>query len=131
MRHFRFLISLFVALLALSASAVVFAADTSARPLHWRDVRDDPVSREQFLEQRREQRERMRMLRQELRREVDAASANAPARVVEPRAWREVRAQDTQIDPDRGARPRRLSPEERERLREDMREVWREPRVRR
>ncbi len=96
--------------LVLAASLPVLADDLHVRP-RWREVREDPAAREVFIEQRREQRERMRVLRQELREDF--------------------RTQDAPGDyPERGGL-RRVSPEERVRIREDIREVWRERRSRR
>jgi len=125
-------ISLLFALIVSGVSGAALAADNSGQPLRWRDVREDPVAREEFLEQRREQRERIRQIRQELRRDLDVVPPPMPSRVLERRNSLEARSQDRPLDsPDRLSQPRRLSPEERTRFREDMREVWREPRSRR
>lgn len=93
--------------LVLAASFPALADDLSGRP-RWRA---DPAAREGDVEQRREQRERLRVLREELREDF--------------------RGQDGPGDyPERGGL-RRMSPEERVRIREDIREVWRERRSRR
>lgn len=110
--------------MALGASGWVSAADDALpRSVRWRDSREDPRMREELIEQRREQRERMRLLRQELRREMESAP---PGWMLERRGGREDRRQDIQVE--RGSGLRRMSPEERVRFREDMREAWREHR---
>lgn len=100
----RFLLAVFVLGASVSAPATEIYAQ-----VRWRDIREDPAAREALVEQRRE---RMRQLRQELRQEI--------------------RAQEPIGDPpEHGAGLRRMSPEERVRFREDIREVWRERRSRR
>lgn len=96
-----------VFVLALAASFAALADDLSGRP-RWRE---DPAARESHVEQRREQRERLRVLREELRE--DFRGQDGPGGY-----------------PERGGL-RRMSPEERVRIREDIREVWRERRSRR
>lgn len=93
--------------LALAALSPALAEDLPGRP-RWRE---DPSAREGYVEQRREQRERLRVLREELRDDFRGQDGGGGY-------------------PERGGL-RRMSPEERVRIREDIREVWRERRSRR
>ena len=86
-----------------------------------RECCSEPAGDAEALERRRAHRERMRQLRLELQRDMGNSPAEFwPSGPRHPR-WRN----DDSGGPVRGIGLRRLSPEEREHLRHEMRGAWR------
>lgn len=109
--------------LALWLAGPVLAADRSlSGDGRSRECCSEPAAGDgEALERRRAHRERMRQLRLELQRDMDSSSAEPwPSDPRHPR-WRN----DHPAGPVRGIGLRRLSPEEREHLRHEMRGAWR------
>lgn len=120
----RFLLLMIVLPLALDAGA----AESQPKPL---TLQDDAAIRETLREQReaaiehqRQQQARIRQLRQDLRREMNMNREGEPP-VPAPQVMPEARNTEAPTWSERQPqRLQRLSPEERSRLRQDVREVW-------
>jgi len=129
----RFLFLVLVTI-SLTAARPASAACSLAPSTRASEPCEDSVTREELAQQRLEHRERVRQLRLELRREMINTPLPPPPQqqlpiMLEPerRRMRAAGEDGLQERPEHdGGRLQRLSPEERMRLRHDVRDVWRE-----
>lgn len=118
----------FVQVLGLVACLIAWPASAAERRLMVEGQARDCCSEPRFGDDpssghRRMDRERMRQLRQDLRRDMDSSSSDEPP--PRGRAWS---SDDDRRGYRHGVGLRRLSPEERERMRDEIREAWRDGR---